>query len=224
MAIATIQQTETPLDLIYFELLPGKMLDIQINHPVRFRIKLPLIGYEEGKNIIIKYPKISNLGSYKDVLVDGNCVIVRYLLEGECFAFSSSIHSIIQYPNKYLVLNYPTKIEHRQLRLHQRVTTHIPASIVLNAIEPQNSDEEISGIIEDISLKGCGFSFQTDNQKLKVNKKEIIVIVKSFMDGEIKIPAKVCNSRNEHGKISIGIQFSDDCKQIKHLLKYLFID
>ena len=35
-----------------FELLPGKMLDVQINHPVQVRLKVPLIGYELGKSAV----------------------------------------------------------------------------------------------------------------------------------------------------------------------------
>ena len=38
----------------YFELMPGKALDIQFSHPVNLRIKTSLIGYEVGKYIILK--------------------------------------------------------------------------------------------------------------------------------------------------------------------------
>lgn len=224
MTSAPPQLAEVKLNSTHFELLPGKMLDIQVNHPIKTRLKLPLIGYDTGKNIILKYPSVTSLGSYKDVLIEGNVVIVRYLLEGECFAFNTSIRSIIQYPEKYLVLNYPKKIEHRQLRLHQRIVTHLPASIVLKGNEGGRNNEKLTGIIEDISLEGCGFAFKTDNHKLKVNKTDIIVSVKSVIDGEINIPAKVCNSRWENGKVSIGIKFSDGNKEVRHLLECLFID
>ena len=41
-----ISKEEQVFDI--FELLPGKMLDIQINHPVQVRLKVPLIGYQNN--------------------------------------------------------------------------------------------------------------------------------------------------------------------------------
>ncbi len=210
-----------------FELLPGKPLDLQINLPIKARIKVPLIGYEVGNNIILKYPNISQLGTHRDLFVEGNVVIVRYLLEGEqgeCFAFKTSIKSVVKFPEKYLVLNYPTSIETRQLRLHQRIATHLPASIVIRGDEERQNSESMDGIIEDISPRGCGFAFKTNNQNLKVNQTAVFINIKNLMNGELNIPAKVCNSRNENGKVCVGIKFTGDREPINRLLEYLFID
>lgn len=207
-----------------FELLPGKVLDLQINHPVQVRLKVNLIGYEQGKYIILKYPTSIKESNYQDVLVEGNVAVVRYLLEGDkgcCFAFRSTIQNITKIPEKFLILEYPKKIENRQLRLHQRVTTHLPAAISLT---DTNSGNRINGIINDLSLKGCGFTFKTDNSSIKVNKANIVVCVAQPNKEEIIIPAKVCNSRNEHGRVSVGIQFCEGDKQVKELLEHLLID
>ena len=208
-----------------FELLPGKMLDIQINHPVQVRLKVPLIGYELGKYIILKYPNVPKSVNYSDVLVEGNVAVVRYLLEGDqgcCFAFRATIKNITQKPEKFLILNYPSKIENRQLRLHQRIVTHLPAAISLH--EPDKSNVKINGIIGDLSLKGCGFTFKAANESVRVNERDIFVCVSHHASGEIRIPAKVCNSRNDKGKVSVGIQFKEDDKQVIALLEHLFID
>ncbi len=217
----TIEETNV------FELLPGKMLDIQFNYPVKVRIKIPLIGYLLGKYIILKYPCEQKYGNYRDVLIEGNVAIVRYLLEGEhgkCFAFRSTISYITKYPDKLLVLNYPDKIENRQLRVQQRVTTHLPASITVTNEDPNLQDLKINGIISDISTKGCGFSFKTDKSSVVVNKRDIFVCIPIAGEDDIKILAKVCNSRNEAGKVNVGIQFKDDDEQVKELLERLFID
>jgi hypothetical protein len=208
-----------------FELLPGKMLDVQINHPVQVRLKVPLIGYELGNYIILKYPNVPSSTSYSDVLVEGNVVVVRYLLEGDkgcCFAFRATIRTITQKPEKFLILSYPKKIENRQLRLHQRISMHLPAAISLN--EPNQSNVRINGIIGDLSLKGCGFTFKADNDSIKVNERDIFVCVAHHSQGEILIPAKVCNSRNENGRVNVGIQFNEGDKQVSSLLDHLFID
>lgn len=215
---------------VIFELMPGKLLDIELNHPVRLRIKLPVIGYSLGNYIIVKYPKIPRIGNYNDVLVEGNVVIARYLLEGdrgECFAFRATIKHITKYPEKLLVLTYPKKIESRQLRLHQRIITSLPAAITIinddSELEAVQEDVKINGIIGDISTKGCGFTFKTDSDTTNVKKRDIFVCVFISDDEDVKIPAKVCNSRNENGRVNVGIQFNDGDTQVISLLERLFI-
>lgn len=209
-----------------FELQPGKYLDLQINNPVSLRLKLPLIGYELGKYIILKHPRSTNKSEYKDVLVEGNVLIIRYLMEGnkgECFAFRSTIKSVSQFPEKMLFIEYPKKIENRQLRTQQRTSIHLPALIMLEASSDDQATQ-ISGIIGDISSKGCGFTFKTKSANAKVNKRDIFVCLQSPTDGEVKIPARVCNSRNEKGTVSVGIQFIDEGKLVPKLLSELFIE
>jgi hypothetical protein len=82
----------------------------------------------------------------------------------------------------------------------------------------------LNGIIGDISTKGCGFAFKADNTKITVNKRDVFVCIQHPNTGEAKIPASVCNSRNENGKVSVGIKFFDDDEQVSNLLEYLFID
>ncbi len=209
-----------------FELQPGKSLDLQINHPVSLRLKVPLIGYELGKYIVLKYPKSANTSEYKDVLIEGNVLIIRYLMEGnkgECFAFRSSIKNITQYPEKLIFIEYPNKIENRQLRLQQRTSIHLPAIIMLESTG-DDKKTQINGIIGDISAKGCGFTFKTKSASTKVNKRDIFVCLRSPINGEVQIPARVCNSRNDNGVVNVGIQFIDNEKLVPKLLSELFIE
>ncbi|MEI6893204.1 MAG: flagellar brake protein [Colwellia sp.] len=208
------------------ELQPGKSLDLQVNHPVSIRLKLPLVGYELGKYIILKYPKVKNVSEYKDVFLVGNLIIVRYLMEGnkgECFAFRSAIRHTTQYPEKLIYIEYPKKIENLQLRQQQRSSIHLPAVIMLKDIV-SNKTTQISGIIGDISAKGCGFFFKTNSANTKVNKVDVLVCLQSPAGGEVKIPARVCNSCNDMGTVSVGIQFLDEGKIVPTLLSQLFID
>ena len=208
-----------------FELLPGNYLDLQINHPNKVRLKLPLVGYEVGKYIILKYPKVSRDTDYKDVLIEGNVAVVRYIIEGEkgeCFAFRSTIKSITKYPEKFVLLDYPKKIENRQLRQQQRASTHLIASIALDNVDSSES-AVINGVIGDISSKGCGFTFKADNDKVKVNRRDVFVCLMHPNGKEIRVSAKVCNSRNSKGLVNVGIQFIDEENQIPDLLDSLMI-
>lgn len=218
---------KVPMTNEYFELLPGKILDIQINHPVTIRQKVLLVGYELGKYLILKYPKVARASDYKDVLVEGNVVIVRYLLEGDagkCYAFRSTIKNIIQFPEKLIFISYPEILENRELRKQRRQVTHIPAAISLLGKDGNATESKIKGIISDINAKGCGFSFKVDNDKVKVNTREVIVSIHNPTTGEEKISAKVCNSRNQNGRVSVGIQFIDAESQVLTLLEHLQIE
>ena len=208
-----------------FELQPGKNLDLQINHPVSLRLKLTLVGYELGKYILLKYPKVMSTSQYSDVLVEGNVMIVRYLMEGnkgECFAFRSTIKNISTYPEKLLFLEYPKNIENRQLRMQQRTSIHIPAAIMIEK-DDTNAEMKINGAISDISLKGCGFTFKSKSSTTNVNKRKVFVCMQSPSGAEMKIAAQVCNSRNDQGIVNVGIQFIEENELLPELLDQLFI-
>ncbi|MBL4942237.1 MAG: flagellar brake protein [Colwellia sp.] len=209
-----------------FELQPGKSMDLQINHPVPLRLKLQLVGYDIGKYILLKYPRVTSTSEYKDVLVEGNVMIVRYLMEGnkgECFAFRSTIKHITIYPEKFLFLEYPKKIENRQLRTQQRTSIHIPAVIMIEEDE-NNKEMRINGAISDISLKGCGFSFKSKSSSTNVNKRKVFICLQSPAGVDMKISSEVCNSRNKQGVVNVGIKFLEVDEHLPELLEQLFIN
>jgi len=211
----------------YFELLPGKIVDIQINHPVPIRFKTSLVGYEIGKYILLNHPEPNRMKSFSDVLVEGNMLIVRYLMEGahgQCFAFRAAVKQVTLTPGKLIVLEYPKNIENRELRMQKRINIHLPARIMTLSDKAESNGKAISGVIGDISSKGCGFAFKSNNDKIKVNQRDIGVAIKLPELEEFYIKARVCNSRYLDGKVNVGIQFIDDDKQVHRILEHLFIE
>ena len=104
-------------------LTPGKVIDLQLGNSTIVRIKPSVIGMDLGNFLLVKFPSKLNAAEYKDVLIPGTGVIVRYILEGEhgeCVAFSTTIQDVSMKPNRLIFLNYPTRIENRQLRTFQR--------------------------------------------------------------------------------------------------------
>ena len=222
-----MSSTAIPQNDAFFDLTPGKYLDVQINHPVKVRLKAQLIGYDLGNYIVLKYPDVKRGGNYRDVLVEGNVVIARYLVEGkqgQCFAFRTTIRNITKYPEPFLILEYPKQIENRDLRMHQRHITHLPAVIMLNDNIEDEDGAKIKGIIGDISLKGCGFIFKSDNPKIKVKTRDVTIQIQSSSDTQVKLQGSVCNSRYADGRVNVGIKFDEKDKQVKALLENLFID
>lgn len=200
------------------------MVDLQISHPASVRLKLCLVGYEIGKYIILKHPEGDD--SFSDVLVQGNVAVIRYIIEGdrgECCAFKTTIQHIGLFPEKFIYLSYPEQIENRQLRLHQRVSVHIPADITVQADDTNQEAMRISGIVIDISERGCGFVFRAQNINVNVKRRNIFVVIRNSGDEPVKLSARVCNSRNDRGKVTVGIQFIDAQEQVKALMEQLFI-
>lgn len=211
------------------DLIPGKIIDLQINMPVVVRLKLALVGYDIGNYLILKYPQRAKASDYADVLTVGNIAIVRYIVEGakgECVAFATTIKSISQVPEKFIFLEYPKQVENRQLRNQQRLQTNLPAQIGLVIKDSNASQTTLSGIIVDISAKGCQFIFKAKSADTQVKKCAIVVVINLLNEPEpVKLMAIVRNSRYQRGKVSVGIQFDNkDERRIENLIHTLSID
>lgn len=220
--------TTSPLQFV-LGLMPGKKMDIQISSPCVVRLKLALIGYEIGNYLILKYPAVFNVQEYSDVLQEGNTVVVRYIIEGEkgeCVAFSTTIRSITTLNEKLIFLNYPKSVENRQLRSAQRQQSHIPAKIEMIKDNGERAGTSISGIIRDISDKGCQFSFKSAGSNTQAKKAKIMLsIYFGATTKPVEVSAMIRNSRNESGVIFVGIQFEDvENKPLSELLESLAID
>jgi hypothetical protein len=218
----------SPLQFV-IGLMPGKIMDVQINSPCLVRLKLPLIGYELGKYLILKYPASFSTQEYADVLQEGNTVVVRYILEGEkgeCVAFSTTIRAITTIHEKLIFLNYPKKVENRQLRSAQRQQSHIPAKIEMTADDGKVIGGSVAGVIKDISDKGCQFSFKSAGANKQARKANVLLSIFYGTNAEaVQVKAIVRNSRNEHGVIYVGIQFEEQRnKALEELLESVQIE
>ena len=194
-------------------LTPGKVIDLQLGGSTVVRIKPTVIGIDLGRYLLVKFPSKLNIADYQDVLLSGGAVIVRYILEGlsgECVAFSTTIQQVLSSPNRLIFLNYPTKIENRQLRTHQRKKTHLPAQISLNKDADRLTGNCIGGYIVDISSRGCQFAFRPGDGKGGIKKCPVhIAITIVGVETPLIINAHVKNNRLESGQILVGIKFDE---------------
>lgn len=215
-----------------FELLPGQLLDVQLEQLDDVRLKLPLIGYAFGQYILLKYPVGTRHHDYIDALSVGKSVFIRYLApslssnedQKECFSFDSTIKSIENFPEKCIVIEYPFHIFNRQLRRQPRTQTHLPAKLKFIGAELLSLLSEFQGIIIDISPRGCGFSFRTSEKLANLKNQTLSLSVQSPIEGELMIAARVCNQRFENGKMTLGIQFTANSEKVERLLVHLFIE
>ena len=213
----------------FLDLLPGKLIDIQFNNPIKMRFKLTLVGYDVGKYLILKYPPQSGKSDYIDVLAEGNVAIVRYIVEddrGECVAFSTTILAISFRPERLIYLAYPKNIESRQLRETSRLKTHIPAKISLTKNYVPESKNLLHGLIIDISPSGCRFSIHVNSGFLALKRRQVFVQIISPLDSKpVIISSFIRNNQMKDNKLNVGIQFSPDEKlKLHELLNAYSID
>ena len=210
-------------------LAPGKVIDLQLGGLSFARIKPTVIGIDLGRYLLVKFPNNLNPADYKYVLISGGAVIVRYILEGdhgECVAFSTTIQQVSIAPNRLVFLNYPSRIENRQLRAHQRERTHLPAQISLKTAGNTISGKRIDGYIVNISAHGCQFSFRPEDGRSGIKLSPIhIKITLTGIDQPLIIEAEVKNNRHENGHTLVGIMFDKgSLPKISELLNEMDID
>ncbi|NRA21799.1 MAG: flagellar brake protein [Oceanospirillaceae bacterium] len=211
------------------QLSPGKVIDLQLGSLNFARIKPTVIGIDAGRYILVKFPNNLIYGDYQDVIIPGGGVIVRYILEGlngECIAFSTTIQHVLTFPDKLIFLNYPKRIENRQLRTQQREKTHLPALISQSQTANTNVDNAIGGYIVDISAHGCQFSFRPGAGKGGIKKCPIqIAITIVGKDEPCIINAHVKNNRRDNGHMLVGIMFDESSLgKVATLLDEMAID
>lgn len=228
MDVAAPEQILLGSDFV-LDLPPGKILDLQLNTPVSVRLKLSLIGYDVGKYLILKYPHQARPAQYADVLTQDNVAIVRYIVEGEkgeCVAFATTIRHISLQPDKLIFLQYPKRIENRQLRNQQRLQTQIPAKIGLRDQHNLPQRDVLSGLIIDINENGCRFMFKTKTQSGQVNQLPIaILIYAATSETPIQVQGFVRNSTHHNGRGFVGIQFeSSELAKVRQLMAELSLD
>ncbi len=105
-----------------------------------------LRGMKEGEYLIIDTP--AKQGSYISLHKDMGCVI-RYIHEGEVFGFVTYVMKNFIEPIRTVLLEYPKKIESKNLRHSKRIETFIPVKIISDA------EKEGKGYIVDMSISGC---------------------------------------------------------------------
>ena len=206
----------------FLDLLPGKLIDLQFSNPISIRFKLTLVGYETGKYLILKCPAQVGKNDFKDVLVEGNGAIVRYIVEdqrGECVAFTTNIIALTVRPERLMYLAYPKNIESRQLREASRLQTHIPAKISVTENPSDDDKTLLHGLIIDISPTGCRFAIHVKTGFLALKRRQVFVHILSPQDSSTQvIRAYIRNNQMKGDRLNVGIEFAEDEQYKLHKL------
>lgn len=140
----------SPLDVPIIEAAIGARLSVDVAG-LDERLTTALVGFVRSRYVAAQMPMVLETAreNVYQHLYTGNALTVRYLHQGTVYGFSSEIIKYILSPFPLLFLTYPGRVETHELRKHRRLACLIPATLHLAKVE-------LSTIITDLSLSGCG--------------------------------------------------------------------
>ncbi len=163
-----------------------------------------ITGIHHGQYIMIECPKMTGIDTK---LYGGNIVKVIYLHSGKIYVFQAKILNFIKIPSRLIFLSYPESVEIRQLRKEQRVNCFLVASV-----RGVNQTAEYSGMVIDISIKGCKFVTTNPLRSLQPlqsgNKMELLLEFPGSKDA-VFFPGELRSITQEGSRTSIGIEFME---------------
>ncbi|MCF7969689.1 MAG: flagellar brake protein [Methylococcaceae bacterium] len=109
------------------------------------------IGYIPSNSILVTIPMINN--RYLTVL-EGQWFNVRIMLQGGVYAFQSTILSVYRVPSNYMHLDFPHKVEYKDVRACSRTSLSEKIEVYSQKEFSDGSKISVAEII-DISLGGA---------------------------------------------------------------------
>jgi len=179
-------------------------MDLQLSiEGISFPVKTRLIGLEPNKFIIIRPPASSQFKDVKHKLFPGNRMIVRYLVQGEIVAFSTTLNEFTSSPAPLLFLSFPKKLIHRNIRSAPRAACMIP-------VIAQIGDRSYSGIITDISMKGCQCVVTLPDPSTIPDKTQSVDLHFKFLGKaeEQKLTGEIKNLTHKNSRLTLGLKFN----------------
>lgn len=200
-------------------LVPGDLVDLEIAMPAASkRVKTDYVGMLVDDCLLFHISSSAKWITVRDALTTGNSVVVRSLLEGDTgqvIAFKVKVLKLMSKPSSLLITTFPKRIESIGLRAVRRA--QLGVSVTLQSdVFPE--DESVTGIIVDLSEKGCKVALQVKpNWPVMID--ESSVTLNYSLDGkEVSLSAQVKNHKLESDVIYYGLAFTCDEKLIKTLL------
>ena len=161
------------------------------------RYRTVIRGWRKPTHILLDRPKTSN-DRYVALEVGKPCV-VRYLAEGTACAFGCNVEGWDKHRhNPYLRVSWPQAMERVAFRKFERVKVELPCTLVAG-------EDEISGVLCDLSLGGFGLTCAREVEK------DSTISVSLALPGVTKlqdVQAIVRVSRATGESVFVGCEFS----------------
>lgn len=198
----------------------GNPLLIEIEG-VTLRMKSTAIGYSADSYLIIRYPVASM--SISSALVKGRKITVRYIDNGNVFAFQSDLILALENVSA-LFISYPLRIVRHSLRSARRIDCFLPATLSRSTAADAPLGD---GVIIDISGTGCGVTVGGSAEEdafghLRIDEMVVIVFKLPGTEDDIRLEATVKRIQRDSEKTVVGLQFGEIEEELKaRLLEFV---
>ena len=190
---------------------PGAIVTLDMSTPAgqRGKFRSNFIGYMPKNYVLVQYPDSSKLGNFSQYIAQGMGVTVRGLIEGHegaVVAFVTNVKQTIQIPSRIIVLEFPREVSLQNLRSSMRIDTYIKAKIKVK-------DEYWASVISDISVTGCQLMINNGEKLTLTDDHAVEIIIEDFQGlKNLKLVAKICNSKIQTDGVMLGVKFDDSSK------------
>ncbi|MBI4806597.1 MAG: flagellar brake protein [Desulfovibrio sp.] len=168
------------------------------------RLNSFLIGICPKRFILVSVPKQAETEPNRiyPLLYSGNNMTCYTLCPGMAVAFNSHIIRFVMSPYPMLFLGYPANLELVNVRKHTRINCLFEA--VLHA-----GQEQVHGMITDLSNGGCSFVFPSDSgaPQLGVDTPVVLESRQLAAQDDNTFKASVRSLRNTPDNKCIGLEF-----------------
>ena len=187
----------------------GTPLQVEIEG-ITVRLNSICVGWLRDHYLIIKQPS-TGFGSISSKLFNGNRITVRFINNGDIYAFQSEIMESSSSP-RLIFLAYPKLVVRHSLRGSRRVICNLPAELKKDLDPLDILPESLCGIISDVSTSGCGFEMvrSSDSQKLPDIAVDEPVSLKVRLPGFeewVELSGHVKRIQRDGRRLNLGIKF-----------------
>ncbi len=158
-----------------------------------------LIGMKVGHYLIVQVPAVT-VG--KMMLSVGQGLQVKYICSGDVFGFRSRIITATSEPDNLLYLEYPDKVESRNVRSCERIDCFLAVQVMMEGITGQ-------GTIVNMSRQGCRCLVDSKLHGKGMHKKTISISFQYAPREHLTLTGMVTGVEQTGEQYSLGILFDE---------------
>lgn len=168
-----------------------------------------LIGFSYDNYLLCKAPNPHKYPEITEKLTTKAPFIIRTIFEntnGDCVVFKSELLGNITQPEPILIFSFPSEGVTRPLRKSPRMPIKVDANVTV--INPERKPIKVNGSLTDLSEKGCGFEFFSDQYRRVKHDQLSIKFTHPETQQTISKHVTIRHQRRFGNKIVLGLAFS----------------
>ncbi|WP_432453430.1 MULTISPECIES: PilZ domain-containing protein [unclassified Agarivorans] len=191
--------------------------------PLRLRSRL--IGIEPGMCLILSRGIDQQWEAAKEKIREGQSIVIRLVNQGDpnatIFAYRGNISKLMSSVGRWLVVDYPRRIQKISLRQHSRM----PIALASTLLCQHQAQTSFHGVLKDLSLNGGGFVCEPI--PLPLSSLPFKLQLNLDNNPSISIDASICNQHLEQRtpeRLHYGLTFNAKNAEKKNFVQMALLE